>query len=78
MTSSKLYTSSTKFPILTRPSMKTVAKKTTAWILPTTHPSSLEAAISKYPNRAVRVLFARLGLVYSKFEEQTEERENRK
>jgi len=33
-------------------------------------PSSLEAAIAKYPNQAVRVLFIHLRLIYSKFEEQ--------
>jgi len=35
-------------------------------------PLSLEAAIAKFPTKAVRILFARLGLVYSKFEEQAE------
>ena len=39
---------------------------------PPWRPSSLEAAIAKFPARAVRALFARLGLVYSKFEEQAE------
>lgn len=32
--------------------------------------TSPDEAIAQYPARAVRVLFARLGLVYSKFEEQ--------
>ena len=39
---------------------------------PPWRPSSLEAAVAKFPARAVRALFAQLGLVYSKFEEQAE------
>jgi hypothetical protein len=39
---------------------------------PPWHPLSLEAAIAKFPIQAVRALFGRLGLVYSKFEEQDE------
>jgi len=39
---------------------------------PPYRPLSLEAAIAKFPAKAVRVLFARLGLVYSRFEEQAE------
>jgi hypothetical protein len=37
---------------------------------PPDHPSSLEAAIAKYPSQAIRVLFTKLRLIYSKFEEQ--------
>jgi len=36
---------------------------------PPVHPSSLKEAIAMYPDRAVRALFAHLGLVYSRIEE---------
>src|SRR5580700_8817873 len=44
---------------------------------PPHYPESLESAIAKYPIRAVRILFDRMGLDYSKFEEQSFEFESR-
>ena len=40
---------------------------------PPVYPPSLEAAIAKYPAQAVQVLFAKLGLRYSTFEDQAEQ-----